>query len=105
MYDKQTCYIVGEAKSPGNNPIMKNYHSFFVGFVVDSKNHRIIDAECTSILDITSRFIQSIFVGQSIFDEEGVAEEIRTRYYGSSQKALIVAYKQAQLKYKESLEV
>ncbi|SEU10172.1 protein of unknown function [Salinibacillus kushneri] len=105
MYDIKTCYFVGEAKSPGNNPIMKQYHTFFVGFVIDPNTHEILDAECTSILDITKQFVQNLFVGQSILDGERVAEEIRTRYFGSSQKALIVAFKQAQLKYKESLNI
>ncbi|UOR14008.1 DUF3870 domain-containing protein [Halobacillus amylolyticus] len=103
MYANETCYVVGEAKSPGNNPITKKYDSFFIGFVIDSKTNLIVDVECTAMMGITVKFVQSLFVGRSILDCDGAAEEVHARYFGSSQKALIVAFKQAYYKYKEAL--
>ncbi|QDP41448.1 DUF3870 domain-containing protein [Radiobacillus deserti] len=103
MYPKNTIYVLGEAKSPGNNAITKEYDSFFIGFVVDTTNNLIVDTECTSMLDITSKFVNSIFVGQSMADCDWIEEEVTSRYFGSSQKAIIVAFKQAHKKYMNAL--
>jgi hypothetical protein len=103
MYDKDTIYIIGDAQASLNNPITQQYSAFFIGLVVDSKSHLIIDAGCSSTIPLTSDFVRSIFIGHNLMHMEEVAEEIRHRYHGSSQKALIVAYKDAQKKYKLAL--
>ncbi len=103
VYASGTCYVVGEAKSPGNNPITKKYDGFFIGFVIDPETDLIVDVECTAMMGITVKFVQSLFAGRSILDYDGAAKEVQARYFGSSQKALIVAFKQAYYKYKEAL--
>lgn len=102
MYHDDTVYVVGEAKSPENNPITKQYETFFVGFVIDRTNGRIVDAECTAVIGITKRFVQSLFAGQNISDSDRITEMITNRYLGSSQKALLVAYRHARLKFEET---
>ncbi|WP_058302128.1 DUF3870 domain-containing protein [Gorillibacterium timonense] len=102
-YDKSTVYVIGDAQASVNNPITQQYNAFFIGLVVDSKDHTIVDAGCSSTIELTSDFVKSIFTGHSILNLEPVAEEIRRRYHGSSQKALIVAFKDAQKKYKNAL--
>jgi hypothetical protein len=103
LYDKDTIYIIGDAQAPGNNPITQQYSAFFIALVVDTSNHKIIDAGCSSTIPLTSDFVRSIFMGHSMLLFEVIAEEIRRRYHGSSQKALIVAFKDAQKKYKLAL--
>jgi hypothetical protein len=103
LYDKDTIYIIGDAQASENNPITQQYSAFFIGLVVDTASHKIIDAGCSSTIPLTSDFVSSIFIGHSILVFEVMAEEIRRRYHGSSQKALIVAYKDAQKKYKLAL--
>lgn len=103
LYDKDTIYIVGDAQSSTNNPITQQFSAFFIGLVVDTTNNKIIDAGCSSTIEVTSEFIRSIFIGYSILESDEVENEIRRRYFGSSQKALIVAYKDAQKKYKLAL--
>ncbi|MET3545845.1 hypothetical protein ABID47_002456 [Paenibacillus favisporus] len=103
LYDKDTIYIVGDAQTSVNNPITQQYSAFFIGLVVDTVSHKIVDAACSSTIPLTSQFVRSIFLGKSMLSLEPVAEEIRTRYYGSSQKAIIVAFKDAQKKYKLAL--
>ncbi|WP_281974625.1 DUF3870 domain-containing protein [Halobacillus litoralis] len=105
MYSEHTCYVVGESKSPGNNAITKKYESFFAGFVVDTTNHEIVDVECTAMMDITVYFVHSLFIGKKMTDEESIEQAIRERYFGSSQKALIAAFKQAQLKYCDIMNI
>ncbi|AJY77934.1 DUF3870 domain-containing protein [Paenibacillus beijingensis] len=103
MYDKDTIYVIGDAQTSVNNPITQQYSAFFIGLVVDTTNHKIVDAGCASTIPLTSEFVRSIFTGQSILSFEQVAGEIRRRYHGSSQKALIVAFKDALKKYKQVL--
>ncbi|WP_027416862.1 DUF3870 domain-containing protein [Aneurinibacillus terranovensis] len=104
MYDKDTVYIIGDAQSSMNNPITQQYNAFFIGLVVNCRNHTIVDAGCSSTISLTSEFVRSIFVGYTMEDTDRVASEIRRRYFGSSQKALIVAFKDAQKKYKLALK-
>lgn len=102
MYHENTVYVVGEAKSPENNPITKQYGTFFVGFVIDCTNSQIIDAECTAVIGLTKKFVQSLFAGQHILDSDRVNSVIEHRYLGSSQKALKVAFRHAQMKYEQT---
>lgn len=103
LFDKDTIYVIGDAQASVNNPITQQYSSFFIGLVVDRTNHKIIDAGCSSTIPLTSDFVRSIFVGHNMLQYDAVADEIRRRYHGSSQKALTVAYKDAQKKYKSAL--
>ncbi|WP_141433236.1 DUF3870 domain-containing protein [Bacillus sp. 03113] len=101
MFHQNTVYIIGESKTSSNNPIMHKYNGFFIAFVIDKGTNQILDAECSSTINLTSQFVRSIFIGKSILDVEPVLSEIENRYFGSSQKALMVAYKNAHLKYNQ----
>ncbi|WNC15015.1 DUF3870 domain-containing protein [Brevibacillus brevis] len=105
MFDKDTIYIVGDAQSSSNNPITQQFSAFFIGLVVDTSNDKIVEAACSATVQLTSDFARSIFVGHSIFASEEIGEEIRYRYFGSSQKTLIAAFKDAQKKYKQAIAV
>ncbi|MDF2040215.1 DUF3870 domain-containing protein [Bacillus sp. CMF12] len=99
MYRQNTVYIIGDSKTSLNNPIMQKYNGFFIGLVIDRETDEIVDAECSSTINLTSLFIKSIFVGKSILEADKVMEDIESRYFGSSQKALMVAFKNAHIKY------
>ncbi|WJH33431.1 DUF3870 domain-containing protein [Paenibacillus aurantius] len=103
MYDKDTLYVIGDAQASVNNPITQQYSAFFIGLVVDTASHKIIDAGCSSTIPLTNEFVRSLFIGYRMSDYDEVAQEIRMRYHGSSQKALIVAFKDAAKKYKLAL--
>lgn len=104
MFDADTVYITGDAQAPANNPITQQFSHFFVALVVDTSNHKILDAGCSATIQLTADFVRSLLVGQSIYETETIEREIRRRYFGSSQKALIVAFKDAQKKYKLALQ-
>ncbi|AYV69061.1 MULTISPECIES: DUF3870 domain-containing protein [Niallia] len=104
MYHANTIYIIGESKTSSNNAIMQQYNGFFIALVVDRVSHTIIDAECSSTINITSSFIKSIVVGKSMLDLDTVLKEVENRYFGSSQKAVMVAFKNAHIKYKQLLK-
>jgi hypothetical protein len=101
MYQDSTVYIIGDSKTSSNNPIMQKYNGFFIALVIDRDTHKIEDAECSSTIELTSLFVKSLFAGRSMLEEDGILSEIESRYFGSSQKALMVAFKNASIKYKQ----
>lgn len=101
MYESSTIYVIGESKTSSNNAIMQQFNGFFIALIIDRYSHKIVDSECSSTISMTSAFIRSLLVGKSILDIETVLEEIENRYFGSSQKAVMVAYKNAYIKYKQ----
>lgn len=93
--------IIGNARSQSANPITHHYSAFFITFIVDADTGRILDAEVSVVLNLTGSFLRRLFTGRSLSEtDEELLEEIRTRYLGSSQKALQVAYKDAVKKYR-----
>ena len=99
MQKNETVFIIGDVKTAVNNPITQKYNAFYIGLVVNKDNNIIVDADCSTTLELTRQFIKSLFIGASILDVEQVTSKIKNRYFGSSQKALIVAFKNAHLKY------
>ena len=96
MYDDSTVYVVGNAKTNSDNAIMAMYKGFYIGFVVEPSDGRIVDVSCLSTIRTTEEFCRSLFIGKTMRqDNEALEAEIRRRYHGSSQKAIIVAYKDA----------
>ncbi|HHZ01679.1 MAG TPA: DUF3870 domain-containing protein [Tissierellia bacterium] len=92
-------YIVGESRTNMDNAITKIYNSFYMAFEIDASTDKILDLGCTHTLDITERFIRELFVGKYMRQDNTIEEEIKKRYHGTSQKAVIVSYKDALKKY------
>ncbi|HYE80544.1 MAG TPA: DUF3870 domain-containing protein [Clostridia bacterium] len=100
IFPENSLYIIGNSKSQLNNPITQMYGQFFIGFIVDHESGKIIEAECDSIISLTNKILKDILIGKNmITDYECVRNEIAQRYLGSSQKAILVAFKDAQKKY------
>ncbi|MHC6180868.1 DUF3870 domain-containing protein [Clostridium sp. JNZ X4-2] len=102
MYTENTVYIVGNAKTNVDNAITIRFNSFYIGFVVDLNTGKILDLNSSSTLKTTDEFIRSLLMGRSLkaFDNE-LEKQIIKRYHGSSQRAIIVAYKDGIKKYNE----
>ena len=100
-FDKDTIYLVGDSRTSKNNPITAQFNSFFITLIIKLEDGEIIDAGVSTMLEETRMFIKSIFIGHSMEENpQNIVDEINNRYYGSSQKALIVAWKDALKKYK-----
>ena len=97
----ETVYIIGESRTNMDNAITVIYNSFYIAFEIDSKTDIIVDMGCTHTIDITENFIKKIFIGRNIFDSDKLEQDIKRRYHGTSQKAMIVSYKDAIKKYQE----
>jgi hypothetical protein len=102
-YDKNTIYIIGDAKTAQNNPITLHYNNrFFITLIIDVEREIIVDAGASVMIAITTEFVRSMFVGYSMkLGLDSMVEEIMRRYYGGSQTAMIVAWKDAYKKYQQ----
>lgn len=101
-YKETTVYVLGHGKTSSDNAITSTFKIFFIGFVIDMETDEIVDLECSATIDITKRFVHDLFVGRSFaeYDAE-LVESIGKRYFGTSQKAIVIAYKDALKKYRE----
>ena len=96
--------VIGNAKVAHGNPITYQYTQFFITFIVDATSGEIIDLEVSTALRLTNEFIRTIFIGGSLcVCEERISNMISTRYLGSSQRAILTAYKDAVRKYRSWL--
>ncbi|KAJ49865.1 hypothetical protein BD780_003977 [Clostridium tetanomorphum] len=99
-YSKSTIYITGISRSNSTDPITIMYNSFFLGVIVDKKEGIIIDITCNTISNVTTDFIKSMLVGYNLLQDLGkMIDEIHNRFFGTAQKALIVALKDAHNKF------
>ncbi|GAA2099856.1 MULTISPECIES: DUF3870 domain-containing protein [Brevibacterium] len=96
-----TVYLMGEAKAPSNNPITAQWGQFFIGLVIDTRDHTIRAADCTAALPLTAEFVRRLLVGRSILDDDSLVTSITVRYHGSSQRALAAAVRNAAAKYRD----
>ena len=102
MRNWNTVCVVGDAKTHMDNAITTLYNSFYVSFEVNIMTDEICDVGCTHTLDITEKFVKSIFIGKAMGQScDAIIEEVNMRYHGDSQKAIIVSYKDARKKYQE----
>ncbi|KAJ50615.1 hypothetical protein BD780_002695 [Clostridium tetanomorphum] len=102
MYGESTIYVVGNSKTNSDNAITNQFNSFFIGFVVDVESDTIVDLSCSSTIRTTDEFVRSLFIEKKLLGQNSITEEeIKKRYHGSSQRAIVVAYKDAVKKYIE----
>ena len=100
-HGKDTIYIIGIAKSQQHNPITQQYGRFLLGFVVNRNTGDILSCGSTVVMKSTYDFLDELFQGRNIeADGELIRSEIENRYFGASQKAILVAYRDAQRRFR-----
>ncbi len=97
----ETVYIIGESRTNMDNAITVIYNSFYMAFEIEVETDKIVDIGCTHTIDITDRFITKIFMDRNFLESDNLENEIKRRYHGTSQKAVIVSYKDALKKYQD----
>jgi hypothetical protein len=101
VYGRDTIYIIGIAKSQQHNPITQQYGRFLLGFVVNKDTGIIESCGSTVVMKSTYDFLDDLFRGCNI-DTEGelIRSELENRYFGASQKAIMVAFRDAQRRFR-----
>ena len=101
MYGRDTIYIIGIAKSQQHNPITQQYGRFLLGFVVNKDSGIIESCGSTVVMKSTYDFLDDLFRGLNIdTDGELIRSELENRYFGASQKAIMVAFRDAQRRFR-----
>lgn len=101
MYVRDTIYIIGIAKSQQHNPITQQYGRFLLGFVVNKDTGIIESCGSTVVMKSTYDFLDELFRGRNIDTEsELIRSELENRYFGASQKAIMVAFRDAQRRFR-----
>lgn len=100
MFNSNTVYVVGVSKSQLNNPITYQYGRFSLGLVIEKSSGEIIACSGTTTMPLTNQFLESIFCGKNIFtDDKIIQDDFESRYIGASQKAILVAYRDAKKRF------
>ena len=101
-YPENSILIIGNSQTTGFNPINQQFGAFFLTFILDRDSGEILDCGASATVRTTERFIRSLFLGRRLAeDEESIIAAVQSRYFGSSQKAIIAAYRDALKKYRE----
>lgn len=101
-YPKNSILVVGNSQTTGFNPINQQFGAFFITFILLRETEEILDCAISVTLETTGRFIRGFFIGHHLVrDESDIISDVQNRYFGSSQKAIIAAYRDAIKKYKE----
>lgn len=99
IYPKDSVFVTGIAKAGKDDGISSMFQNLSLVLIVDG-NNRIIDAGCTMLMAETVNFIRQILIGHDLAgDLTEITEEIRSRFFALSQKALIAALYDAQNHY------
>ena len=104
LFPENAIYIVGNAKTQQSNPITHHFGQFFIACVVERESGKILACGVSATLGVTNDFVGNLFVGRTLRDDpEIIRQLLESRYFGSSQKALLIAFKDAQKKYLQIL--
>jgi len=93
-FGEDTVYFVSYAKLPADISATYVHEVVGVGFLINTKTGIIEDVMVTLISDLVKDFLAYLMIGHNI--EEGVdeiIEKVEARFFGQSQKAVVVAIK------------
>ena len=96
MYSKDCVYFSGSARLPSTIPSGSMYEIINVGMMINTKTGEIVDVSATLLSNGAKRFLDYLIIGHNLHDEGGIdslLNEITERYFGDSQKAILVAIK------------
>lgn len=95
VYSDESVYFSASSKLPSSIPSGEVYDSLNIGFVIDKNTGIIEDVSVTLLSTGATRFLMYLINGFNLHerDPEELINELRTRYFGGSQKAIIVATK------------
>ena len=101
-YGADTFCVVGVATPTASTPTAVQYDKLIMVLICERRGGTILDAECNMVVDVTSDYIASLLIGHSLYTElEIMVKELQEKYNGISQKALIVALRDAHSKTKD----
>jgi hypothetical protein len=100
---KDRIYVSSFAKLPAGIPSENVYKVLDIGLVINQQTGEVEDLSITLLTDVAIKFLREIIIGFNVLDQDLsiLVEEIKLRYHGSAQKAVIAALKNVVIKYQE----
>ncbi len=101
-YSKKTKYVSSFAKLPVGIPSENVYKVLDIGLVINEETGIIENASVTLLTEVATEFLKEMIIGFNVKDDDinELLQEIRERYHGSAQKAIITTLKKVIEKYK-----
>lgn len=101
-YGPNTFCVVGVATPTASTPTAVQYDKLIMVLICERSSGTVLDAECNMVVGITSDYIASLLIGHSLYtDVDVMAAALQEKYNGISQRALIVALRDAYAKMRE----
>jgi len=101
----ETVYFVGYAKLPQNIPANNIYNRIGVGLEVNIDNGYIVNVSCTLPTQLAQDIVISCIRYHNIKqDFKKIVSNIKRRYQGDAQKAIIIALDAAHKKYNDYIK-
>lgn len=99
-YPEDAVFVTGVSKVSKEDAINAMYGTFSLSIVIDVHSNRIIGASCNMVMQETKDFVAHILMGKNIVTEvDDMCAALRKRFLALSQKAVIVALRDAQNRY------
>lgn len=99
-YPDDSVFVTGVAKVGKEDAINAMYGNFSLSLVIDIHTNRIISLSCNMVMSATVEFIRSFTLGKNILTQaDEIEDNVKKRFLALSQKALLVAFKDAQNRY------
>lgn len=100
-FGPDTVYFVSYSKLPDDIAVSYIHKVVGVGFLINTKTGIIEDVMVTLISDLCKEFLSYLMIGHNI-ERDGIdelVERVEKRFFGSSQKAIIVCIKGVYARY------
>ncbi|MDF2521353.1 MAG: hypothetical protein K0R84_1981 [Clostridia bacterium] len=94
-FGEDTAYFVYYAKLPEDMSAAHLHKLLGVGFLINTKTGIVEDMMVTLLSDLCKEFLRYLIVGHNIREKgiEDLIKKVESRYFGYSQKAVIVGIK------------
>lgn len=100
IFPEDSVFITGVAKVSKEDAINAMYGAFSLSMVIDIHTNKIINASANMVMEDTNLFLREILVGKNIVTDVAlISEIIKKRFLALSQKAVLVALRDAQNRY------
>ncbi|MCD8125525.1 MAG: DUF3870 domain-containing protein [Lachnospiraceae bacterium] len=99
-YPEDSVFVTGTAKVTKEDAINTVYGVFSLSMVIDIHSNRIISVSANMIMEETNDFLSYLMTGKNIVtDIDDICASLRRRFLALSQKAVMVALRDAQNRY------
>ncbi len=99
-----TVLVTAYAKAPQGTAMYESYKHIGVVLEIDCKTHQVVQAEVTVLTHLAQRFFNDLLIGIDFTEPlEDVCAVIKKHYLAPSTGSVIVALKNAQKRYVESI--